>query len=623
MQGGYKMHFSKIKKTLACALAITLIMTVTTTGMTVHATNTTAKTTQSVEGSGGGPGDGQSGAVPSGGGPSGEAPSGEAPSGEAPSGEAPSGGGMGGANTMTYDYTGTLSGALTADGEEVKSDSESYTASTADQNAALAQNAGTLTITNGTFNKSGDDTNGDNCNFYGLNSILLAVNSGSAAYISDSSLSAESEGSNAIFATDSATVYANNDTINTTAGNSRGLDATYGGTILANLMTISTQGDHCASIATDRGGGYISTTNSTLSTKGSGSPLLYSTGDIEVDNVTGTSVESQIAGMEGLNTILISNSTLTSTNPTTTGSDPIADGIIIYQSTSGDAETTTGKAAAFEVTDSTLSSAITSGAMFYCTNTDANIVLSNTTLDFDSSNVNLMTIQGNDANNWGTAGSNGADVKFTGLSETLKGNIDVDTISSLNMFLLESTTYTGATTISTNAVNTDASSAPITMNLDGTSKWVVTGDSTVTDLNAENGATIVDEDGNTVNIVANGSAVVSGTSAYTITVTGNYSTSVTTDSSNQLSTSYIDRTAFDEYYGVSTTFGENSSSGEETVSVETVSEETTEAQTEVQTEPQKDNSDTDSNNMVMYVSIAAIVVIVGGGVAVWYKKKKK
>lgn len=206
-------------------------------------------------------------------------------------------------------------------------------------------------------------------------------------------------------------------------------------------MDVSTAGDHCASVATDRGGGSISLTNSTLTTAGSGSPLLYSTGDIEVDNVTGTASGSQIAGMEGLNTILIHNSSLTSTLTEATASDPIADGIILYQSTSGDAESTTGEAATFQAVNSMLKSAIASGAIFYFTNTKANVVLSNTTLDFDSSKVNLMTVQGNDSNNWGTAGSNGADVTFTGIGETLNGNSDVDSISSLNLYLLENSTY--------------------------------------------------------------------------------------------------------------------------------------------------------------------------------------
>jgi len=592
------MYHIKLKKSIAYALAITMCLSITSTGIMASAAGTAPEDPPS----GSAPGNPSSGTT------QGNPPSGTAP-GAPPSGSTPSGGG---ANTMTYDYTGTLSGALDADGTAITSDKETYEATATDQTAALVQNSGTLTMTNGTLSKSGDDTNGDNCNFYGINSILLAVNNGSMAYISGSSLNADSEGSNAIFATDGATVFANDDTITTTAGNSRGLDATYGGTIVANQMNISTAGDHCASVATDRGGGSISVANSTLSTAGSGSPLLYSTGDIEADNVTGTASGSQIAGMEGLNTILIHNSSLTSTLTKATASDPIADGIIIYQSTSGDAESTTGEAATFQAVNSMLKSAITSGAMFYFTNTRANVVLSNTTLDFDSSKANLMTIQGNDSNNWGSAGSNGADVTFTGIGETLNGNIDVDTISSLNLFLLKNSTYTGATSISTNAVNTDVSDAPITVNLDSTSKWIVTSNATITNLNAEDGASIVDENGNTVSVVVNGASVVKGTSEYTVTVTGNYSTTVTTGSDNELSSSYIDRTAFDSYYGTDTTFGENSS--------ENNAEATTTSQ-ESQTSQIADQSATYNRSYVIYGIIAAGVLLVGAAVAIGKRKK--
>ena len=341
---------------------------------------------------------------------------------------APPPGGFGGADTMTYDYSGTLSGALTADGETVTADSRTISASEVDQNAALAQNGGNLTITGGTLSKTGSDTNGDNCNFYGINAIALAVGENSVLKVADSGLTADSTGSNALFATDKGTIYANNDTIVTTAGNSRGLDATYGGTIVANRMAISTAGNHSASVATDRGGGSISLTNSTLATAGSGSPLLYSTGNIQVDNVKGTATGSQIAGMEGYNTILINDSDLESTITGRTASDPSANGIIIYQSTSGDAEASTGETATFQATDSTLSSAIESGAMFYLTNTRANVLLKNTALNFDSSKANLLTVSGNDANNWGTPGANGADLTLTGIDQTLTGDIDVDTI---------------------------------------------------------------------------------------------------------------------------------------------------------------------------------------------------
>lgn len=105
-------------------------------------------------------------------------------------------------------------------------------------------------------------------------------------------------------------------------------------------------------VATDRGGGNISVDGGTISTEGSGSPIVYSTGDIEVSDVTGTASESQLVGMEGLKTVLIRNSTLSSSQTGKTASDPVADGVIIYQSTSGDAESTTGEAATFQAVDS-------------------------------------------------------------------------------------------------------------------------------------------------------------------------------------------------------------------------------------------------------------------------------
>ena len=500
-------------------------------------------------------GNGQSGNPPSG--ENGKPGDGQGPQGNPPNGQPgtpPDG--QGGPNTQSYDYSGTLSGKLSADGEEVSSDNETISTTSADENAALVENGGTLKITNGKLQKSGDDTNGDNCNFYGINSILLAVGEKSKAYISNSALASDSEGSNAIFATDGATVYSEKNSITTSKGNSRGLDATYGGTIIADDMTIQTAGDHSASLATDRGGGNISVTNSTLNTSGSGSPLIYSTGAIEVSGVTGTAEGSQIAGMEGLNHIKIYDSELSSTITDKTASDPVANGVIIYQSTSGDADTSTGERAQFQAVDSTLHSKIESGAMFYVTNTSADILLSGTTLDFDSTKVKLLQIEGNDANNWGRAGANGADVSFTGLGETLTGDISVDSISSLDLYLLDGTSYTGQIQSVANAGSTaDASAATITVNLDQDSTWVVTGDTTVFALNAEDGAQIVDEDGKTVTIIADGTTVVKGDSDRTVTVTGSYSQTVTTSDANEISATTIDRSDFDSYYGTDTTFG--------------------------------------------------------------------
>lgn len=527
----------------------------------------------------------------------GEKPEGEGGPGE--NGEMPQGGG---ANTQTFDYSGSYTGILVADGEEVNSSNETISATETDQNAALSQNGGTLTIDGDTLTKSGDDTNGDNCNFYGLNSIVLTVGENSITKIANSTLSADSEGSNAIFATDNGTVYAYNDVITTTSDNSRGLDATYSGTIIASDMEISTKGNHSATIATDRGGGNISVTDSSLNTAGSGSPLLYSTGNIEVSNVTGVASGSQIAGMEGLNTILIENSELSSTNNAISGSDPIKNGVIIYQSTSGDADTSTGSKALFQAVDSTLSTTIDSGAMFYVTNTTANIVLSNTVLDFDAENVNLLQIEGNDSNSWGSAGKNGATVTFTALNETLAGNISVDTISSLDFYLLDSSTYTGATSITQNTSNSETTSSTITMNISANAKWIVTGDSTVNNLNVMDGGEIVDENGNTVTVIANGETVISGTSEYTITVTGSYTTSFETSSDNEISSTKIDRTDFEETYANTTS-----------VMTSVPTSETTSEPVEVTKT---------SNSATMYVAIGLVTVIIIAGIVLLSKKGK-
>lgn len=434
----------------------------------------------------------------------------------------PGGGMQGGADTMSFDYSGSYAGAIAADGEGISSDGESFTATEADQNAALVQNGGTLTLENALLQKSGDDTDGDRCNFYGVNSILTAVGEGSSATVSNSSLTATSAGSNGIFATDGATVTVSDTSIDTTADNSRGLDATYGGVINADTVDITTAGDHCAGIATDRGGGTITAVDSTVSTQGSGSPILYSTGDIEVEGLTGTASGSQIAGMEGLNTIIIENSTLASSITGKTASDPIANGIIIYQSTSGDAEATTGSTATFTAKNSTLSSAIQSGSMFYLTNTSANITLQNTELDFDSSQAALITACGNDSNNWGQAGSNGATVKVKAINQTLEGDIVADTISSINLTLTKGSTWTGSAIIQDNDSATTTTESPISITVGKKSSWIVTGDCTVSNLTVKNGGTIKDSDGQTVTIVANGKTVVEGTGNVTITVTGTY-----------------------------------------------------------------------------------------------------
>ena len=88
----------------------------------------------------------------------------------------------------------------------------------------------------------------------------------------------------------------------------RRLHATYGGVITATNVTISSTGGSCATLATDRGEGTVSCTGCTLSIGGSGSPLIYSTGDITVSNTTGTATQAQAIVVEGKNSATIKSS---------------------------------------------------------------------------------------------------------------------------------------------------------------------------------------------------------------------------------------------------------------------------------------------------------------------------
>ncbi|MBQ9041762.1 MAG: hypothetical protein IJ111_02995 [Eggerthellaceae bacterium] len=364
------------------------------------------------------------------------------------------------------------------------------------------------------------------------------------------------------------TVFANGQDILTTAVNACGLYAEKGAAIIANELNVRTRGDNCASIATSDQGGRISIANSQVTTTGSDSPLLLSAGTVEADNVSGSASASGIATVVDSGRLLIANSSLTSTfegdeasNPitstlTNTISDEVSGCINLYRTDTTDASTGQVDTALFQARDASLTSNLESDAFFYLTNTSSSIVLSNADLNFDSENVKLLVAAGSDQG-WGTAGKNGATVTFTAIDQQLNGKIEVDSISLLELFLLDESTWEGSSSIVANAAGTDLASN-IIVNIASGSTWVVTENSTITTLNIEKGGALVDADGKAVTIVdADGNKLVDGASDVEVSVKGEFTTTVKTTDVNKLQNSTIDRTAFDEEYGTSTAFGTN------------------------------------------------------------------
>ena len=349
-----------------------------------------------------------------------------------------------------------------------------YESSTADESPIKVSDGGNATIENATINKSGgDSSNTENSEFYGVNSGVLTTED-STTTIKNSKITTNAKGANAVFATgENAKVYVYDTEIETTgSSSSRGLDATYGGYIEADNVKITTKGGSCATLATDRGEGTVIAKNSTLETNGAGSPIIYSTGDISIDNTIGTANGAQMTVIEGKNNATITNSTLKCSGK---GNRNDVDncGVMIYQSMSGDAGEGTGT---FNSSNSTLEIASDSdyyktAPFFFITNTKAVINLENNTLKYGSGV--LLSAKG--TSEWGTSGNNGGEVTLNATNQKLTGNIEADNISIVTINLSNSSSLEGT-------INGENSAKSVTLKLDSSSTLTLTGDCYVTSL---------------------------------------------------------------------------------------------------------------------------------------------
>ena len=388
---------------------------------------------------------------------------------------------------------------------------ETLTSSTIDQSVVYITNDG-ITITSSNLNKaSGDSSNTENSEFYGVNAAVL-VNGGGVT-ITDGTITTAAKGGNAVCATNSGTVTISGTTITSTANSSgRGLHATYGGSITASKVTISSTGGSCATLATDRGEGTVTCTDCTLSTGGSGSPLIYSTGTISISGTTGTSTGAQMVVVEGRNTATVENSSLKCTG---IGNRNNVDkcGIMLYQSMSGDAESGTStfncKSSTMEILST--SSVYDSAPMFFITNTEALINLENCTFTYGSD----IFLDAEGTSEWGTSGSNGGTVTLALTNQNIEGDLVIDASSSLAVTMVNSTIK--------GKINNSKNSATISITLDSASTITLTGDSYISSLSNS------DTTGSNIN---KGSYAFADYSGKEYTATGTGTTTITTSTAS-------------------------------------------------------------------------------------------
>ena len=405
-------------------------------------------------------------------------------------------GGPGGQSSGTASYSAVKE--ITSD-ETIKD--ETYSSENSDENAVLATGSITAQLSDTTITKTGDSDGGDTSNFYGNNSGITAKD-GAALTLKNMKITTDASGANGVFSYggsattsnssgDGTSVTISDSEITTTGDNAGGIMTTGGGTMTASDLTINTSGRSSAAIRTDRGGGSVDVTGGTYTTTGIGSPSVYSTTDIIVNNARLVSKASEGIVIEGKNSVTLNDCTLTDNNTELNGQSTTYKNIFLYQSMSGDAADGNAE---FTAADSKITTK--KGDTLYVTNTTATINLENNTIKNTDSEGNFLRAQ---ADSWGNSGSNGGDVTLVMTKQKATGNIVIDSISTLDMTMKSGSYYEGT-------INGDNSARSIKLTLDKKSKIKLTGDSYVTSLDdADTDYSNIDFNGYTLYV--NGEAI--------------------------------------------------------------------------------------------------------------------
>ena len=448
--------------------------------------------------------------------PPGEPPegfSGGNPPGEPPEGfgggNPPSGGGFGGGTPpggSSADVTYTAATEITSAADV---SGETYTSDTADESALIISTGESVTVTDMTVSKTGDSNGGDNCNFYGLNAAVL-VKDGADVTITGGTVESSASGANGVFVYggnggrngadgDGTVLHISGTTITTTGDGSGGIMTTGGGVTRAENLTVTTSGRSSAAIRTDRGGGTVVVDGGTYTSNGLGSPAIYSTADITVKNATLVSNLSEGVCIEGMNSITLENCDLTASNTQRNGHATFLDTIMIYQSMSGDAASGTSH---FTMTGGSLTSK--SGHVFHVTNTNAVITLEGVEIvNEDVDNILLSVC----ADGW-SGGSNIAELKA--VAQKLVGAVKVGSDSSLTLELTDGSSFEGSidgSIVNAKGETVSAEVGAVSVTLDSTSTWTLTGDSYITEFN-----------GSAENVISNGYTLYVNGAALTGTI---------------------------------------------------------------------------------------------------------
>ena len=238
-------------------------------------------------------------------------------------------GGPGGQNAAPTSYT-----AVSSYSTDTEEDGKTYTSTGADESAVLVTDGANVTLKNFTMDRnSADSTGGDNSSFYGTGAAALATNG--SLTLTGGTITTDAKGGAGVFSYGNGKVTVSDTTITTKQDTSGGIHVAGGGTLTASNLTVETNGESSAAIRSDRGGGTMTVDGGTYTSRGTISPAVYCTADITVNNAALTAENSEAVCIEGLNSLSLTNCSLSGNIPENEQNDCDWT-IILYQSMSGD-----------------------------------------------------------------------------------------------------------------------------------------------------------------------------------------------------------------------------------------------------------------------------------------------
>ncbi|KAJ5689399.1 hypothetical protein N7462_003791 [Penicillium macrosclerotiorum] len=358
-----------------------------------------------------------------------------------------------------YSLAATTWGATTVSATTTTITSTTLTATATDESVLLVEASGVAYLTNVIIVKTGDASDDTSPSSTNLNAAIGVADPGTV-YLTDCTITTDGVGANPLkLYEDGSYAYVYNLEVTARGDYAHGVYAA-GGYIYGENVTVTTYNTSGSAIATDSNAGTIYIKTATAYTYGAKSALVYSTGNITVEDLTGSTYEASGCVIDGSNSWTLVNPDISAA--------PTAYGVF---ETRGTGERLSSPATMTVNGGSVAETRGDAGVMF-CSNIDCYYYLDNVSISTKSG-----ILANSSAADWGISGSNEGGL-YAYLAELdITGDVYVDDISTVAIYLY-STSWSGA-------INPEGTEGNATVYVNSDSTWTVTGTSYVTVISCD------------------------------------------------------------------------------------------------------------------------------------------